>query len=123
METVGESIPLTKPSPYAKCWWSKELNIKCKAVHKLGRIAKKRAERQLNPIHKMYQIARNKFTESIKRVKENHWKGWLEELTLTEAWSFHRYAANNPTNQIHTRIKTLQDLNAENGVLIIEGLK
>jgi hypothetical protein len=43
-ETVGESIPLTKPSPYTKHWWSKELDIECKAVHKLGRIAKKRAE-------------------------------------------------------------------------------
>jgi len=114
-ETVGESVPLTKPSPYAKHWWSKELDIECKAVHKLGRIAKKRAERRLDPIHEMYRIARNKFTESIKRVKENHWKEWLEELTLTEAWSFHRYAANDPTDQIHTRIKTLQDPNEENG--------
>jgi hypothetical protein len=66
---VGESVPLTKPSPYTKHWWSKELDIEHKAVHKLGRIAKKRAERRLDPIHKMYRIARNKFTESIKRAE------------------------------------------------------
>jgi hypothetical protein len=117
---LGESVPLTKPSPYAKCWWSKELDIKHKAVHKLGRIAKKRAERRLDPIHETYRIAWNKFTDSMKRMKENHWKEWLEELTLTEAWSFHRYAANDSTDQIHTRIKTLQDPNKENGTAAMQ---
>lgn len=30
-------------------------------------------------------------------------------LTETGIWNFHRYATSNPTEQIHTRITTLQD--------------
>jgi len=86
-------------------------------LQKLGRKARKRIERRTDPIHEEYRVARNKFSESIKRTKEEHWKEWLEDLTITGTWNFHKYASSDPGDQVHTRIKTLQDptANGENG--------
>jgi hypothetical protein len=37
----------------------------------------------------------------------------MESLTPKGIWAFHKYAASTPTDQIHTRIKTLQDQQAD----------
>jgi hypothetical protein len=108
-EMVSKCIPLTKPSLYLKRWWSKELDAEQKELQKLGRKARKRIKRRLYPIHEEYRVACNKFSESIKRTKEEHWKEWLEDLTITSTWNFHKYASSDPGDQVHMRIKTLQD--------------
>jgi hypothetical protein len=68
-----------------------------------------------DPIHEEYRVARNKFSENIKKAKDEHWREWLEELTTSNMWSFHRYTSSNPADQIHTRIKTLCDPRAPPG--------
>ena len=106
---IKSKVPKTKPSPYAKRWWSQELERERKEVHKLGHKARARLARRLDPIHEEHRITRNKFSENIKKAKETHWIEWLEELTPARIWDFHRYAASNPADQVHTRIKTLKD--------------
>jgi hypothetical protein len=71
MEMVSECVPLTKPSPYSKRWWSKELDAERKNLQKLGRKVRKRIERRLDPIHEEYRVACNKFSESIKCAVRN----------------------------------------------------
>jgi hypothetical protein len=53
--------------------------------------------------------------ENIKTAKKEHWEEWLEAITPSNIWDFHRYAASDPTEQIHTRIKTLKDPQDPNG--------
>lgn len=113
-ETVESKVPKSKPSPYAKRWWMKALDKERKAVHKLGRKARARLARRNNPIHEEHRIVRNRFSDSIKHAKEDHWKEWLNNLTTSGIWTFHKYVASNPTDQIHTRIKTLQDPRVNN---------
>ncbi|KAG1867713.1 hypothetical protein F4604DRAFT_1584861 [Suillus subluteus] len=96
-KTVEEHIPKSKQSPYQK------------QVHKLGWKARDRLARRQDPIHEEFCIACNRFSENIKKAKTEHWEEWLKALTPTNIWDFHRYAASDPTNQVHMRIKTLQD--------------
>jgi hypothetical protein len=55
----------------------------------------------------------NRFSEHIKKAKEDHWTQWLDTLTSTGMWNFHRYATSNLTEQFHTHIQTLQDQQCE----------
>lgn len=115
-DTVEEKVPQVKPSPYAKRWWTKDLGQEQKAVHKMGRQVRDKIAQQNHPIHKEFFVARNKFSESIKKAKETHWNEWLDTLTSTGVWNFHRYATSNPADQIHTRIKTLKDPQDEQAI-------
>lgn len=98
-----------KPSPYSKRWWSKDLDQERRHVHKIGRKARAKIAQRNHPIHEEYRVARNRFSENIKKAKDSHWNEWLESLTETGICNFHRYATSNPADQIHTRIKTPQD--------------
>jgi len=106
---VNDKVPKSNPSSYAKRWWSKELDAKRKKVHKLGAKARDKLACRLDPIHEEFRTARNNFSNNIKKAKEEHWVEWLESLTPAGTWNFHRYAASNPADQVHTRIKTLKD--------------
>ena len=107
--TVNDKVPKSKPSPYAKRWWNEKLDAERKQVHKLGHKARRLLARRHDPIHEEFRTARNNFSESIKKAKKTHWDEWLDQLTPSNIWDLHRYAASNPTDQIHTRIKTLKD--------------
>ncbi|KAF8575589.1 hypothetical protein K439DRAFT_1314220, partial [Ramaria rubella] len=37
LDSIKSSVPKTKPSPFAKRWWTREIAKKCKLVKKLGR--------------------------------------------------------------------------------------
>jgi hypothetical protein len=112
-ETVEAKVPKSNPSPYAKRWWSKELEAERKGVRKLARDSRKHLARQNNPVHEEYRAARNKLAENIKQAKTDHWNEWMESLTPKGIWTFHKYTASTPTDQIHTRIKMLQDQQAD----------
>jgi endonuclease/exonuclease/phosphatase family metal-dependent hydrolase len=108
-KVVDAKVPKSKPSPYAKRWWSKSLDIERKEVHKLGRKSRAKLVYRNDPIHEQYRKARNAFSESIRKAKESHWTAWLETMTPAGVWNFHHYAASNPEDQMHTRIATLKD--------------
>ncbi|KAG2065427.1 hypothetical protein BDR04DRAFT_1032876, partial [Suillus decipiens] len=56
----------------------------------------------------------NCFSENIKKAKKEHWEEWLKAITPANIWDFHCYAASDPSEQIHTKIKTLKDLQDPN---------
>lgn len=105
-ETVKEEVPIAKQSPYTKRWWTKELNIECKHIKKLGHKARRKLSHKNNPIHEELRTARNKLSEHIKHVKKDHWEEWLETLTLAGTWDFHHYASSCPDDQFHTNHDT-----------------
>jgi len=108
-EAVQEHVPMSKPSPYAKRWWSKDLENERKSVHRLCCKARSKLAQWNHPIHKEYRRERNKFSEHIKKAKLDHWNEWMENITPTGIWNFHHYAASNPSDQVQSRIATLKD--------------
>jgi endonuclease/exonuclease/phosphatase family metal-dependent hydrolase len=65
-ETVEAKVPKSNPSPYAKRWWSKELEAERKGVRKLARDSRKHLARRNDPVHEEYRVAQNKLAENIK---------------------------------------------------------
>ena len=51
---------------------------------------------------------RVKYGDAIKRVKESHWRSFLEELTGTELWTAHRYVTNPVGDGGKARVLMLQ---------------
>jgi len=87
--TITKEVPRTKPSPYSKQWWSKELAVLKKVKEKLARKSYERWAADGDPIHEMFQQARNKYSQVIHKMKLDHWTEWLEYLDDEEVWIAH----------------------------------
>ena len=71
--SIKEVVPLSKPSPYTKRWWNKDLMIMKKKKERLARKSYKRRAEDENPIHEEFRQARNLYSEAIWKAKDNHW--------------------------------------------------
>jgi len=100
-------IPKTKPAPYAKGWWSKELSQKHPEVHKLGRRAYERRGDPQEPVHKAYKAARNAYGAIIEIAKGTHWESFLQTVDGRSVWIAHRYASGDQTDGGRGRVPTL----------------
>ena len=58
-QTIDQCVPKTKPSPYTKRWWSKDLDMERQRVQKLGKKARTKIAYRRDPIHEEYRLARN----------------------------------------------------------------
>ena len=77
---ITKHVPMSKPSPYSKHWWMKELAALKKVKEKLVRRSYERRVMDEDPIHEAFQQARNNYSEAIQTTKAEHWTEWLESL-------------------------------------------
>jgi len=84
---IAKHVPMSKPSPYSKHWWMKELATLKKVKEKLARRLYERRVVDGDPIHEAFQQARNNYSEAIQTTKVEHWTEWLESLDREEVWS------------------------------------
>ena len=87
METIREIVPVSKPTPYSKRWWSKELTQMRRKVRKAGRDAYPVRQHRDHPIHELYQRLCNDYSEMIRKAKRSHWEKWLEEMDEHSIWT------------------------------------
>ena len=104
--SIKEVVPLSKPSPYTKRWWNKDLTI-MKKKERLARKSYKRRAEDENPIHEEFRQARNLYSEAIRKAKDNHWVGWLEMLDKGGIWAANRLTSGAGTDGGRNRIPTL----------------
>lgn len=104
---IDEHVPLVQLSPFAKRWWSKELEKLRKKKMSLGRKAAARKHLPGDRIHGQFRKARNKYSNAIKKAKKEHWEHYLEELSVDNMWTAHRIVSAAPSDGSHTRIPPL----------------
>lgn len=109
LTAIEKKVPMSKPSPHAKRWWSPELNSANRALKKLARKAKKKHQIPDHPIHEEHRRARNDLPEMQKKTKEEHWKEYLESVDEGNIWDVHDFLTNSPTDRMRSRIPTLQE--------------
>ena len=79
-QTMEKHVKLSTPSPYSKRWWSNDLANEKKCMQQFGGQSKYHWWDEHHPIHEVYQIQRNKYSECIRKAKAEHWVEWLEGL-------------------------------------------
>ena len=81
-EVIKEEIPLSKLSPYAKRWWTKELTDLKKEKNRLSNLSYRQCGLPTAPVHSLHKEAMKKLCRRISEVKKAHWANWLEEPSL-----------------------------------------
>lgn len=114
-EVIDEEVPVTKPSPYAKRWWTKELTDLKKEKNRLSRISYRYRATPNHPVHKQHREAANNLSNRIDETKREHWTDWLEEATSKDIYIANKYLKSKLTDYASARIPDLKTRSANNG--------
>lgn len=106
-ETIRSKVPTSKPCPYSKRWWSRELSDRKREKNKLSDLSYKLRALPDHPIHAEHATVRNKYGEAIHRAKLQHWTDWLLNATEREIWIANKYISSPAGDGGRTRIPTL----------------
>ena len=107
-EAIEEEILLSKPSPYAKRWWTKELMELKKEKNRISNLSYKQHGLPDAPIHAMHKEATRKLCRRIDEVKKEHWTNWLEEASPRDIYTANNYITSAPSDYANTRIPSLK---------------
>jgi ribonuclease HI len=113
MRTIDQAVPKKKPSPYAKRWWTKELEMARKKVRKLGRQARHYERYPAHSIHNEWKNARNELTMLLRKTKRDHYNDWIESINAGNIWDAHRFAMAPVTDGAKTRIPVLKKIDVD----------
>ena len=105
---IHKHVPLTRLSPYAKRWWSKELDGMKRNKERLARESYRRRALDNDQIHEEFRQARNNYSKAIHDAKTNHWIDWLEAIDEEGVWTVNRMATGGATDGGRGRIPTLK---------------
>lgn len=95
---AAETVPVAKPSPFSKRWWTSELSeMRCNLKHLQNQAAKPRASPSVRKAAR--ELARDReYHSAIRQQQRRHWKEWLENATEQTVWQANRYASSLPEN-------------------------
>jgi len=88
---IEEKVPLTKPCPHAKRWWTKELTQLIEQKDELSDQSYRMRGLSDHPVHAEHRKIRNKLKQEIKRAKQDHWTEYLEGLNQTDIYTANKY--------------------------------
>lgn len=110
----NEHVPITKPSPFQKRWWSKELQQERNHSRQLGKKAYQARLRPDDPIHEEFRKERNKYAEHIHSAKQEHWLSWIAQTDAENLFTLHRFISSSASEGGKARIPGLK-VKDENG--------
>jgi hypothetical protein len=94
-DTIQQTVPICTPSPFRKCWWTKQLTHLHHAYRRAEHqefVAREtnrwnHALVQRNEAHNLYNL-------TLCKTKNAHWKNWLENVNEQDIWRAGRFAKN-----------------------------
>jgi hypothetical protein len=107
-QTVVEHVPETKPCPYTKRWWTKELMELKNAKNRLSNKAHKFHDINDHPDKIKHKKAVNDFTETLEQTVKSHWTDWLENASAKYIYIANKYVTNEPSDYSSARIPSLK---------------
>jgi hypothetical protein len=78
--TTEEVVPLSKPSPQWKRWFTPELKTLRNESAKLQRTAYHHRFKLDHPVHEAARAAEKKYSKVVEAQKAQHWWAWLANL-------------------------------------------
>ena len=114
--SIKATIPIRRPSHFAKRWWNSDLDGMRKKKNKLLSKAYKNRDDPTHTAHHdgKLQEYRNEYNAAINTAKERHWENFLEEADEHTLWTAGRYI-NSPNGEgaARPRIPTLRTTNLD----------
>ena len=112
--SIKATIPIRRPSRFAKRWWNSDLDGMRKKKNKLSSEAYKNRDDPTHTAHGKLREYRNEYNAAINTAKERHWENFLEEADEHTLWTAGRYI-NNPNGEgaARPRIPTLRTTNLD----------
>ncbi|GBE84554.1 RNA-directed DNA polymerase from mobile element jockey [Sparassis crispa] len=108
-ETIKTAVPLSKPTPFTKRWWSKDLGKSRRALQHLARASYRHHHICDHPSHSKYRKARNRYGDEIKSAKQDHWEAWLKSADPDSIWMINHFTAAGPTDGSRPHVPPLKD--------------
>ncbi|KAI5829285.1 hypothetical protein K523DRAFT_205191, partial [Schizophyllum commune Tattone D] len=75
MGELIQVVPMSKPSPYSKRWWTKELTALRKVYKRAARKAGRRTATETDKADAAE--AKRRYFSAIRRQKRAHWREWV----------------------------------------------
>ena len=110
-EVLNEEVLLTKPCPYMKWWWTKELSDLKKMKNMLSRISHHFRGTPDHPSHTKHKNAAHNLRNCIDTTKKKHWVDWLEDTKFKDIYTANRYINGEPTDYSNAHIPDLKTHN------------
>lgn len=90
-EIAERCVPVAKPSPFSKRWWTRELTTMRRILGRLQRRAKKR--RATEEEKEKAAAHGREYAKEIRHAKLEHWREWLDDATEQTIWTANRYVS------------------------------
>ena len=110
---ADQCVPKTKPSPFTKRWWTKELSDLRRQKKKLRAKSYCLRAQRYHPVHDQAIKITDEYAKSLETTKRKHWDDWLKEVDANNIWTVHKYAGVSPTDGGIARIPTLKCLDGD----------
>ena len=110
-EVLEVEVPASKPCPYTKRWWTKELTELKQEQQRLSKLSYRFRGIPNHPVHADYKNAANKLNNRIDETKREHWTDWLENASSQDIYTANKYVNSDPSDYSSARIPPLKTRN------------
>ena len=107
-DTIAEQIPLRKPCPFSKRWWTPELTALRKKKNRLSNLAYKHRRIANHPSKEAHRTANKDMAKAVEEACKSHWTAWLENITSRQVYLANKYVTNEPSDYSNARIPSLK---------------
>ena len=107
-EVLDVEVPASKPCPYMRWWWMKELTELKQEQQRLSKLSFWFRGTSNHPVHVDYKSAANKLNNRIDKTKREHWTDWLKSTSSQDIYTANEYINSNPTNYSSAHIPPLK---------------
>jgi len=105
--TIETHVPMSKPLPHTKRWWTQDLSSLQRKKNRLATASHRWRGLPDHPSHQQHQETCKEYAKLIEKTKKEHWEAWLLNASERDIWTANKYATDPPTDGGRTRIPTL----------------
>jgi ribonuclease HI len=108
-EVIQETIPMTKPSPHMKKWWTKELSAARKLKNRLSNQSYKWCGLPEHQSHTDHKQAAKRYADLCSKAQSESWHRWLGDISTSDLWRASKYVNSPATDGGQARIPALKE--------------
>ena len=112
--TIEATVPINKPFPGTKRWWTSKLTDLRRTKNRLANLSHHWRGLPDHSAHQDHQNASKEYAKAIESTKKEHWENWLLNASERYMWTANKYATDPPTDVGKTRVPSL-DYAGEDG--------